>query len=57
MITLAYYAGFSPGPTVLLVVSHTLRYGYREGLKVSFATIISDVPIILIAFDKKKITK
>lgn len=48
-ITLGLYGGFSPGPIVLLVISHTLRYGYIEGLKVSFATIVADVPIILIA--------
>lgn len=47
-ITLGIYAGFSPGPLLVLVISQTLKHGYREGVKVAFAPIISDIPIIII---------
>jgi threonine/homoserine/homoserine lactone efflux protein len=48
-ITLGLYAGLSPGPLLVLVISQTLKHGYREGLKVAFAPIITDLPIILIS--------
>jgi len=41
-------AGLSPGPLMALVISQTLRYGLREGLKVTFAPLASDAPIILL---------
>ncbi|MGF7117171.1 LysE family translocator [Methanobacterium oryzae] len=47
-ITLGLYAGFSPGPLLVLVISQTLKHGYKEGLKVAFAPIITDIPIVLI---------
>lgn len=47
-ITLGLYAGFSPGPLLVLVISQTLKHGYREGVKVAFAPIITDIPIIII---------
>ncbi|MDI6725184.1 MAG: LysE family translocator [Methanobacterium sp.] len=47
-ITLGLYAGFSPGPLLVLVISQTLKHGYREGVKVAFAPIITDLPTILI---------
>jgi len=48
-ITLGIYAGFSPGPLLALVVSQSLKHGYREGFKVAFAPLISDIPIIIIS--------
>lgn len=48
-VILGFYTGFSPGPIVLLVIAQTLRYGRNEGLKISFATIIADLPVIFIA--------
>jgi threonine/homoserine/homoserine lactone efflux protein len=48
-ITLGLYAGFSPGPLLVLVISQTLKHGFEEGVRVAFAPIISDVPIILIS--------
>lgn len=39
-------AGISPGPLLALVVSHSLQYGTREGIKVAFAPLITDVPIV-----------
>lgn len=47
-ITLGLYAGFSPGPLLVLVISQTLKHGYKEGVKVAFAPIISDIPIITV---------
>lgn len=47
-ITLGLYAGFSPGPLLVLVISQTLKHGYEEGIRVAFAPIISDIPIIII---------
>lgn len=47
-ITLGLYAGFSPGPLLVLVISQTLKHGYKEGVRVAFAPIISDIPIIAI---------
>ena len=42
-------AGFSPGPLLVLVISETLRHNVKEGVKVSIAPIITDVPIILVS--------
>jgi threonine/homoserine/homoserine lactone efflux protein len=48
-LTLGLSAGFSPGPLTTLVISHSLRHGVREGLKVSMAPFITDAPIVLLA--------
>lgn len=40
-------AGFSPGPLLTLVISHSLRHGTKEGIKVAVAPLITDLPIIL----------
>lgn len=42
-------AGFSPGPLLTLVISHSLRHGTQEGIKVAVAPLLTDLPIILIA--------
>jgi threonine/homoserine/homoserine lactone efflux protein len=46
---LGIYAGLSPGPMLLLVVSQTIKHDFKEGLKVAFAPLISDIPIIIIS--------
>ncbi|NWF85643.1 MAG: LysE family transporter [Bryobacteraceae bacterium] len=38
----------SPGPLLALVISQTLRHGAREGIKVAFAPLLSDIPIVLL---------
>ena len=43
-------AGFAPGPLLTLVVTQTLHYSVREGIRVAMAPLITDVPIILISF-------
>ena len=42
-------AGLSPGPLQALVITETLRHGRKEGFKVSFAPLLTDLPIILLA--------
>lgn len=48
-IVLGVSAGISPGPLLALAISQTLRYGLKEGIKVSIIPAITDLPIILIA--------
>jgi len=48
-ITLGLYAGLSPGPLLILVISQSLKHGYKEGVKVAFAPLLTDLPIILIS--------
>jgi len=40
-------AGISPGPLLTLVITQTLEYGRREGIKVALAPLITDLPIII----------
>jgi threonine/homoserine/homoserine lactone efflux protein len=40
-------AGFAPGPLLTLVITQTLRHNIREGVKVSMAPLITDLPIIV----------
>ena len=42
-------AGISPGPLLALVVSETIRYGKKEGIKLAFVPFITDIPIVLIS--------
>jgi len=42
-------AGISPGPLTVLVIQSTLRSGFKSGLKVAIAPILTDVPILLAA--------
>ena len=42
-------AGVAPGPLLTLVVSQTLTYGVKDGIKVAMAPLITDPPIILLA--------
>jgi threonine/homoserine/homoserine lactone efflux protein len=47
-ITLGLSAGVAPGPLTLLVITQTLRYGFLDGMKIGFAPLITDIPIIAI---------
>jgi len=41
-------AGISPGPILTLVITETLKYSRKEGIKVAVSPLITDLPIILI---------
>src|SRR3989344_283639 len=42
--------GFTPGPLFTLVISETLKYGPKEGIKVGIAPLLTDVPVIILSF-------
>ena len=42
-------AGLAPGPLLTLVVSETIKYGTKEGIKVAMAPLLTDLPIVLVA--------
>lgn len=42
--------GLTPGPLMVLVISETLRQGRGAGMKVGLAPLLTDFPIILIAW-------
>ena len=42
-------AGCSPGPLLVLVISETLRHTIKEGIKVSAAPLLTDIPILLVS--------
>lgn len=44
-----FAAGVSPGPMLGLVITQTLRRGWRAGNLVALAPLFSDMPIILLA--------
>lgn len=39
-------AGTSPGPLMTLVMTETLKYGPREGVKIALSPLMTDTPII-----------
>ncbi len=39
-------AGLSPGPLLAFLVSQTVRYGVKEGLRVAIAPVLTDAPIV-----------
>ncbi|MBU0755901.1 MAG: LysE family translocator [Planctomycetes bacterium] len=43
-------AGLMPGPLFALLLAQTLRYGAREGVKVALAPLLTDPPIVALAF-------
>lgn len=49
-IALGLSSGVSPGPLFALVISETLNYGRREGIKVAISPLITDVPIIALSY-------
>jgi threonine/homoserine/homoserine lactone efflux protein len=48
-VALGLYAGFSPGPLITLVISQSVKHGPKEGVKVAFAPLLTDFPILLIS--------
>jgi len=47
-VSLGLSSGFAPGPLFAMVISQTIKYGLREGVKTAFSPIITDLPIIII---------
>jgi len=43
-------AGISPGPLLTLVIAQTIRHNRTEGIKVALSPLITDLPIIAMAF-------
>lgn len=41
-------SGLAPGPLLTLVITESLQYGVRSGIKVALAPVISDAPIIIL---------
>jgi threonine/homoserine/homoserine lactone efflux protein len=41
-------SGLSPGPLLTLVISETLKHGFKEGVKIAIAPLLSDLPIVLV---------
>lgn len=39
--------GLTPGPLFTFIISETLKYGTREGIKIALVPILSDLPIVL----------
>jgi threonine/homoserine/homoserine lactone efflux protein len=48
-ISLGLTAGISPGPLLTLVVSETLKYGKKEGIKLALVPLITDLPIVFLS--------
>ena len=48
-LALGLAAGLAPGPLSALVISQTLGYGVREGIKVASAPLVTDLPIVFAA--------
>ncbi len=49
-IVLGLSAGLIPGPLLTLVITETLQYDVKAGIRVSIVPIITDAPIIIAAF-------
>ena len=48
-LSFGFASGFSPGPLFALVISQTVRYGLKEGVKTALAPLITDLPIVAAA--------
>lgn len=49
-LVLGLSAGLAPGPLMALVIAQSLRHGAREGCKIALAPLLTDAPVILLAF-------
>lgn len=47
-LVLGLAAGISPGPMLALVISETLRHNRTEGMKIAFAPLLTDTPIVIL---------
>jgi threonine/homoserine/homoserine lactone efflux protein len=49
-LTFGLSAGLAPGPLMTLIITQTLRHNVKEGVLVALAPLLTDVPIILLAY-------
>ncbi|RME86436.1 MAG: LysE family translocator [Caldilineae bacterium] len=49
-LSLGLSAGLAPGPLLALVIQRSLQSGLSSGLRVAFAPLISDLPIVALSF-------
>ncbi|HPW68231.1 MAG: LysE family transporter [Desulfomonilia bacterium] len=42
-------AGLAPGPLLTLVLTETLQHGSRAGIRVAFAPLVTDLPIVILS--------
>jgi len=48
-LLLGLSCGLAPGPLMTIVVTQSLRHGWREGCKVALVPLITDAPIIVLS--------
>jgi threonine/homoserine/homoserine lactone efflux protein len=46
-ITLGFAAGISPGPLLVMVITETIKYDIKKGIKIALVPLVSDLPIVL----------
>jgi threonine/homoserine/homoserine lactone efflux protein len=46
-ITLGFAAGISPGPLLVMVITETIKYDVKKGIKIALVPLVSDLPIVL----------
>src|SRR6056297_15990 len=46
-IALGFVAGISSGPLLILVITETLKHNRKQGIKMAFVPLLSDLPIVL----------
>jgi len=47
-ILFGFAAGISPGPLLALVITETLTHSRKEGILISIAPVVTDIPIIIV---------
>ncbi|MDA3779305.1 MAG: LysE family transporter [Bacteroidales bacterium] len=47
--TLGLLAGITPGPLLTLVITQTLKYNRKEGMKIALSPFFSDLPIVILS--------
>ncbi len=47
--TLGLVAGITPGPLLTLIITETMKYNRKEGIKISLAPLLSDLPIVILS--------
>ncbi len=48
-LILGFSAGVAPGPLLALVIGETIQHGLKAGIKVAFAPVVTDFPIVILS--------